>query len=286
MRRALLFGAAMLVLAVPSLASAQVGSAEALAKQLANPISSLISVPFQYNFDCCFGPLDADRHLLNIQPVIPRNISTDWNVIIRTILPVIYIEAPAPGFDDTFGLSDTLQSFFFSPSDTPGGVTWGIGPAIQWPTGTDPLIDSGKWAAGPTFVILKQQSGWTYGILANQIWSFADAGGPNTRPEVNQMFLQPFLAYTWKDSTTLTLNSEFLLLLGNAAMERAPQSARQPHLQIRATAGKPRGRRTLVCRYGRRRTQLGLARRGHLPVPRRRVMVAPKPVQLKVLGAP
>jgi hypothetical protein len=208
MRRALLFGAAILVLAVPSLARAQVGSAEALAKQLANPISSLISVPFQYNFDCCIGPLEADRHLLNIQPVIPKQISTDWNVIIRTILPVIYIEAPAPGLDDTFGLSDTLQSFFFSPRDTPGGVTWGIGPAIQWPTGTDPLIDSGKWAAGPTFVILKQQSGWTYGILANQIWSFADAGGPNTRPEVNQMFLQPFLAYTWKDSTTLTLNSE------------------------------------------------------------------------------
>ena len=57
-------------------------------------------------------------------------------------------------------------------------------------------------------MILKQQSGWTYGVLANQIWSFADAGGPNNRAEVNQMFLQPFLAYTWKDSTTLTLNTE------------------------------------------------------------------------------
>ena len=57
-------------------------------------------------------------------------------------------------------------------------------------------------------MILKQQGGWTYGILANQIWSFADAGGPNDRPEINQLFLQPFLAYTWKDSTTLTLNTE------------------------------------------------------------------------------
>lgn len=197
-----------LLFAVPGPALAQAAADEDLAKKLANPISSLISVPFQYNFDCCFGPSKATRNLLNIQPVYPTQISADWNLIIRTILPVVYLESPAVGLDNTFGLSDTLQSFFFSPRNTPGGVTWGVGPAIQWPTGTDPLIDSGKWSAGPTAVILKQRGGWTYGILANQIWSFADAGGPNDRPEVNQMFLQPFLAYTWKDSTTLTLNTE------------------------------------------------------------------------------
>lgn len=98
-------------------------------------------------------------------------------MIIRTILPVVYLESPARGVDSEFGLSDTLQSFFFSPSHTPGGVTWGVGPAIQWPTGTDTLIDSGKWSAGPTAVILKQQGGWTYGILANHI-------GPSPMPEV------------------------------------------------------------------------------------------------------
>jgi hypothetical protein len=208
MRTAVFAGALVLAVAAPNAAKAQAASDAALAEKLANPISSLISVPFQYNYDCCFGPSDAERHLLNIQPVIPTKLTTDWNLIIRTILPVIDLEAPAPGLDNTFGLGDTLQSFFFSPSNTPGGVTWGVGPAIAWPTGTDPLIDSGKWSAGPTFVILKQQSGWTYGVLANQIWSFADAGGPNNRPEVNKAFVQPFLAYTWKDSTTLTLNSE------------------------------------------------------------------------------
>jgi hypothetical protein len=202
------FAVPLLLAATPEAANTQAASSEDLAKKLANPISSLISVPFQYNFDCCFGPSDADRHLLNIQPVIPTKLNPNWNLIIRTILPVVYLESPAPGLDSAFGLSDTLQSFFFSPSNTPGGVTWGVGPAIQWPTGTDDLIDSGKWSAGPTAVILKQQSGWTYGILANHIWSFADANGNNNRPEVNQTFLQPFLAYTWKDSTTLTLNTE------------------------------------------------------------------------------
>lgn len=196
------------MLAAPRGAHAQVASAAELAKKLANPISSLISVPFENNFDCCFGPSRADRYLLNIQPVIPTQISADWNLIVRTILPVIDLGAPAPGFDNIFGLGDTTQSFFFSPRNTPGGVTWGVGPAFLWPTGTDPLIDSGKWGVGPTFVILKQQSGWTYGVLTNHLWSYADAGGPNDRPEVNRTFLQPFLAYTWKDSTTLTLNTE------------------------------------------------------------------------------
>lgn len=196
--------AVLCLMALSNAAQAQVGSDAELAKKLANPISSLISVPLQYNYDCCFGPLEAERHLLNIQPVIPTKLNLNWNLIVRTILPVVSLQAPALGLDDTFGLSDTLQSFFVSPSNTPGGATWGVGPAIQWPTA---LIDGGKWAAGPTAAILKQQSGWTYGILANQIWSFADAGGPNHRPEVNQAFIQPFLA-SWKDSTTLTLNPE------------------------------------------------------------------------------
>ena len=69
---------------------------------------------------------------------------------------------------------------------------------------------SGKWAAGPTGVILKQQGGWTYGVLANHLWSYADANGDNNRSAINETFIQPFLAYTWKDATTLTLNSETL----------------------------------------------------------------------------
>jgi hypothetical protein len=180
-----------------------------LAKQLANPVASLISVPFQFNYDCCFGPEDADRFTLNIQPVVPLTLNEDWNLIVRTIVPVIYQEAPASILDDAFGLSDTTQSFFFAPSQPVNGIVWGFGPVFSWPTATDPDLGSEKWGAGPTGLILKQSGGWTYGILANHIWSFADTGGgDDERPDVSRTFLQPFLSHTFPNTVQITLNSE------------------------------------------------------------------------------
>ncbi len=105
-----------------------------------------------------------------------------------------------------FGLSDTLQSLFFSPKKpTANGIIWGLGPALQIPTATQELLGTGKWAIGPTVVILKMSNGWTYGALANQLWSFA---GADSRTSMNQMFVQPFLSYTNKAAWTYTLNAE------------------------------------------------------------------------------
>ena len=195
--------AAIVVLSMSSPALAQSNDAE-LAKQLANPVSSLISVPFQSNYDCCFGPNEASRYLLNIQPVVPVSLNPDWNLIVRTILPVISMGSPAPTIPSSTGLGDTTQSFFLSPSKTVNGVTWGVGPVFLWPTGNN-VFGSQKWGAGPTAVILKQDEGWTYGALVNHIWSYAGKSGD---PGVNSTFLQPFLNYTWPDSTGITLQTE------------------------------------------------------------------------------
>jgi hypothetical protein len=184
----------------------QGGDSVELAKKLSNPVASLISVPFQFNYDEGFGPKNAGKFVLNIQPVIPITLNEEWNLILRTIVPVVYQDSIADGISSEFGLGDTVQSFFFSPkAPTTGGWIWAIGPVILWPTATDDILGSEKWGAGPTGLLLKQEHGWTYGILANHIWSYA---GDSDRDEVNATFIQPFLSYTWPSATTLAINTE------------------------------------------------------------------------------
>jgi hypothetical protein len=176
-----------------------------LAREVANPVSSLISVPFQFNYGCCFGPEKAPQVLLNFQPVVPFKLTDDWNVIVRTIVPIIDQPEAVPGMGNRFGLGDTVQSFFFSPNPAPGGIIWAAGPVFLWPTGTESTFSNRKWGAGPTAVVLRQDSGWTYGVLANHIWSYAGEGG---FARVSMTSVQPFLAHQWRDATTLTVTSE------------------------------------------------------------------------------
>ena len=129
---------------------------EALAKQLANPIASLTSVPMQLNYDDGFGPSDdGDKFTLNVQPVIPVSLGEDWNMISRTIVPIASQHDIFPGAGSQFGLGDTVQSLFFSPKEpTASGLIWGIGPAALLPTATDDYLGADTWAVGATGVVL------------------------------------------------------------------------------------------------------------------------------------
>jgi hypothetical protein len=182
----------------------------ALAKQLSNPVSALISVPFQLNYDDGYGAQsNGARWTLNIQPVVPVSISDSWNMISRTIVPLIDQNFAAPGNREK-GFGDITQSLFFSPKmPTSSGWIIGAGPVLLVPTGGEGFT-AHQWGAGPTVVLLKQENGWTYGALVNHIWSFAGDSRSEAvnLQEVSSTFLQPFVAKIVAPGRTVTLNTE------------------------------------------------------------------------------
>lgn len=238
MRR--IFFATIAALAVTSFAAqAQEPPAETgdLQKATQNPVAGLISVPIQSNTNFGIGPFSRNQGILNIQPVIPVNISENWNVIIRWIAPVVWQPAPGtanlevfgieentPAFfaaqdvqahAGVFGLGDMTPTFFFSPAKT-HKLIWGVGPMFALPTATGKVLGQGKLSIGPSIVTLVQPGPWTIGVLVNNIWSVA---GPSDRAAVNQMLLQYFLNYNlkkgWSISISPTLTANWQASSGN-----------------------------------------------------------------------
>jgi hypothetical protein len=178
------------VMAVPH-ASAENTEAD-LAKAAQNPVADMISLPFQNNTNFNVGPDNKIQNILNIQPVYPVHLSENWNLITRTIAPVIWQEEIVPGVEQ-FGLGDIIFTAFLSPSK-PGKWIWGAGPVLLLPTATDDTLGGEKWGAGPSAVALTVRGPWLFGALVNQIWSFA---GDDDRQHVNQMLIQPFVNYNF-----------------------------------------------------------------------------------------
>jgi hypothetical protein len=180
------------------------GDSADLAKQLSNPIASLVSVPFQFNWEQNVGPSDLTRFILNVQPVMPFTVNEDVNLIVRVIAPLVSQPPLVADGAAAFGIGDVTTSFFVSPSKSKR-LIWGVGPVIVLPSTSEPTLGSGKWSTGPTVIALKQAGPWTVGALWNHVWSFS---GDATRADVNQMFLQPFVGYQATPTITLSVNSE------------------------------------------------------------------------------
>ncbi|WP_205772450.1 hypothetical protein [Microvirga calopogonii] len=177
------------------------GGAGDLAKAAQNPIADLISLPFQNNFNFNVGPHNQLQDILNIQPVIPIHLDQDWNLITRWITPVISQPPLTITGDREFGLGDINPSFFFSPKQPTHGLIWGIGPTFVFPSGTDKTLTQGKYSIGPSFVAVVNEGPWLFGVLINNVWSFA---GRSNRPDVNQMLVQPFVNYNFPGGWYLT----------------------------------------------------------------------------------
>ena len=197
----LLLSIALFVLCAPAYAEdAEKKGAGDLAAASQNPIANMISLPFQNNTFFGVTKDDEEANVLNIQPVYPIS-AGDWNIITRTIVPIIYVPDPTDGIDehlphhegpgDTFGLGDINFSAYFSPAK-PGKVIWGVGPSLTVPSATDDTIGSEKWSVGPAAVALVAPKPWVIGGLVRNLWSVA---GESDRDNVNSFLLQPFVNY-------------------------------------------------------------------------------------------
>jgi hypothetical protein len=178
-------------------------NAQELAKKLVNPLTDLVSVPLQFNWIIGIGPEKETRSLIYLQPVVPMSLSEDWNLIGRWVMP--YLSQPM-AFGGSSGLGDIIGQAFFSPK-TSGTFTWGAGPMLYMPTTTDPTLGYGKWSGGPVVAVMRQKDGMTYGLLWNNIWSFAGTGDVD-RADVNMGYFQPVIAHTSRNGVTVTLSTE------------------------------------------------------------------------------
>lgn len=182
------------VVALPAFAAEL--SSEELAKIAQNPIANLISVPIEYDANFNYGPLTKTQDVLQLKPVIPIELNKDWNLITRTVIPVIWQPALTPDESGTNGIGPTQFSAFFSPSNSQGTV-WGVGPIAQLPTNSSLKLGSYRWGLGPTFVVLHTEKGdpWLYGVLVNNVWSAGNGAGGS----YNNLLVQPFLNYNFPD---------------------------------------------------------------------------------------
>jgi hypothetical protein len=181
-------------------------SDDKLAQALNNPLASVISVPFQNNFDYGGGRNDRGfRYSMVAQPVVPFKLNENLNLITRTVIPFASLQGVLP--TTQAGLGDTVQSLWLSPSKpTSWGLIWGAGPALLYPTATNRFTGARQYAAGPTGVAVVIRGPFLGLLLANQLWSVSPV--PEGRARVNQTFIQSAFAYTSPQRTTYFVSTE------------------------------------------------------------------------------
>ncbi len=167
-----------------------------LAEKAQNPIANMISVPIQVNTSYGIGPDNRTSNVVNVQPVIPISLGEKWNLITRTIIPIVTTpDYSTTGNSSTTGLGDITLSLFFAPTESK--VIWGVGPIMALPTATDPSLGYQEFGVGPSAVVVFMKGQWVYGATANHTWSVANS-------DINATLIQYFVNYNLPKSWYLS----------------------------------------------------------------------------------
>lgn len=181
--------------------------AEALAKQTQNPVADLVTVPVQFNWYTGGGLGDETMQVINVQPVLPLSLDDEWNLVSRTVVPIV--NAPLAFGERSTGIGDIQEQMYLTKTK-PGKVIWGFGPILSFPTATNDVLTTGQFALGVDFVILTMPGKWVIGAIANNMWRIA--GGDNTAA-INAFFVQPFVNFNlkkgWAISTSPSITANW-----------------------------------------------------------------------------
>jgi hypothetical protein len=180
------------------------GDMQKLAKDSQNPVADMATLPLKNNFYFGQGPFDRFGYTMDIQPVYPVNVGK-WNIISRTIMPVVYQPNLATKGDGRMGLGDINETLFLSPANplkvAGGDFIWGAGPMMTFPSSTNKSLGQQKWCVGPSGVAVWMPGRWVVGALIYNQWSF---GGVDERQDVDAMTLQYFVNYNFDHGWFLT----------------------------------------------------------------------------------
>jgi hypothetical protein len=175
-------------------------SASDLAQALLNPVTNVINVSFEHNFEFAQDSTSAVTYTGNLMPVVPVRLDKTWSLITRAVVPFISARSLEAGGDRTTGVGDIVGTVLLSRERASSGWFWAAGPTMVFPSATNRRVGSGKWSAGPSAGVLRQEGGWTFTLLTAQVWSFA--GDPG-RPRVSTAYLESIAAFTTSKGTTL-----------------------------------------------------------------------------------
>jgi hypothetical protein len=177
-------------------------NATSLAKQIQNPVANLISVPFENEWNFNAGEHRRTQFIMNAKPVVPQELDDGWIWVHRAIVPLIDQPSLAEGASSRSGLGDITYQGFLNPPVEPGDLSWGVGPAITFPTATDDVLGNDKWSLGPALVLVKTDGPWVVGTLFVNQWQIASQD--SDRPRVGHGSFQPFINYNLEAGWYLT----------------------------------------------------------------------------------
>ena len=186
----------------------QASESAALAKASQNPIASLTTLPFQFNWNMGIGEYERTQTVINIQPVLPVKIGENWNMINRIIIPVMIQPEITDESNSTAGLGSINYTAFFTPKPF-GKTAIGFGLSLLIPTNSANALGDGQFAIGPSIVLFSGAGNWTFGFVAAQNWAYYS---PNAADKHSSFFTQYFINYNLKKawsigtSPTITVN--------------------------------------------------------------------------------